>query len=272
MFGYSTMILPKAHLLDKVPNAVCGYSVNRQLKRSHAGGNMFEVQRSSDNTNQIITLLGNGLTDFATENTFVSTNTGFVKTWYDQSGNGRNVSQATQINMPKRILTGTEQVKDTIPAIFFDRTTDPDALAGTIGTYSQTNTIIVFASASATDSNGRIIDSQNGSNRNMLDIANAGNILMSGGTQQTMTTATTNLSLYIAEFSGATSSLYIKETLYPAPATVGTNALESLYIGRNAANNTFYTGHLIELIIYNRALTTNERRLIVQDYKAFYNI
>ena len=43
----------------------------------------------------------------------------FVVTWFDQSGNGKNVTQATAGNQPRIVATGVLEVKNSKPAIRF---------------------------------------------------------------------------------------------------------------------------------------------------------
>ena len=271
MFSYTTNLGAKAKILDKVTGAVCALSLNRKLRKAYTG-NAYQLQRSSDSTNQDISFMGNGRVDSVTERSFVGAGTGYVPTWYDQTTNARNFTQATQLNMPKTFISGTEQRKQNIKAIYFDRTSDADFLGCAIGDYAQPNTIIFIAAVDSISSgNGRIIDSQDAAKRHFVDIG-ASNVRMSAGTQQDITGANTNLNLYICEFNGASSKMYINGVAYNAPASINTNNVNGLYIGRNPANNTFFTGHFVELIMYNRILTQAERLYIQKDVRAFYKI
>jgi surface protein len=71
-------------LLDTYPNAAAAYSL--RLLRSAYTGSAIRVRRSSDNTEQDIGFVSNEL-DTSALTTFCSGTNGFVKTWYDQSGN-----------------------------------------------------------------------------------------------------------------------------------------------------------------------------------------
>ena len=75
--------------------AVTGYS-----------GNIVRVRRSSDNAEQDIGLSGTAL-DVAALETFCAATDGFVVTWYDQSGNTVNLSQAATADQPKIVSAGT---------------------------------------------------------------------------------------------------------------------------------------------------------------------
>lgn len=90
-------------MLDTVTGAQGGYGTFKM--RSAYAGNAFKVQRSSDNTTLDIGFLGNGVADFATADAFATAGGAGtllgVTTWYDQSGNGYDLTQTTFANMPR---------------------------------------------------------------------------------------------------------------------------------------------------------------------------
>lgn len=91
-----------SYLLDTYP-ADAAYSV-RKLKSDATLS--LRVRRSSDNAEQDIGFDGDNL-DTSALTTFVGANDGFVTTWYDQSGNGNNSSQATAGNQPQIVSSGS---------------------------------------------------------------------------------------------------------------------------------------------------------------------
>ncbi len=93
-----------SYLLDTYSGAAAAYSL-RQLDCQYAGS-AIRVRRSSDNTTQDIGFLPSGYLDTASMKTFVSTGTGYIDTWYDQSGNSYNLTQATTGNQPVIIESG----------------------------------------------------------------------------------------------------------------------------------------------------------------------
>ena len=105
--GYSNIIsattLPGL-LLDVYPSAAAAYSL-RKLRDAYAGS-AIRVRRSSDNTEQDIGFVSNQL-DTSTLTTFCSGTNGFVTTWYDQSGNGNNVTQSTAGSQPQIVNSGS---------------------------------------------------------------------------------------------------------------------------------------------------------------------
>ena len=85
-------------LLDDFPGAVAAYSL--RLLNTDYTGDAVVVRRSSDNATQSIGFV-DGELDTDTLNTFCSGANGFVTTWFDQSGNGDNLTQSTAAAQPK---------------------------------------------------------------------------------------------------------------------------------------------------------------------------
>lgn len=91
-------------LLDTYTGAAVAYSL-RQLRTAYTGA-AIRVRRSSDNAEQDINFVGGDL-DTASLLTFVGANNGFVTTWYDQSGNANNSTQATAANQCQIVSSGS---------------------------------------------------------------------------------------------------------------------------------------------------------------------
>jgi hypothetical protein len=104
-------------LLDLFPNAAAAYSL-RKIRTAYTG-NCIEVRRSSDNALQNIGFLGNELDTVSLLN-FVGSGDGFVKTWYDQSLQGRNVSQSSNSSQPILVSNGLIISNNMKPTLHFD--------------------------------------------------------------------------------------------------------------------------------------------------------
>jgi hypothetical protein len=90
-------------LLDTYSGASVAYSL-RQLRTAYTGA-AIRVRRSSDNAEQNIGFVNNVL-DTASLLTFCGAGNGFVTTWYDQSGNANNSTQATAVNQAQIVSSG----------------------------------------------------------------------------------------------------------------------------------------------------------------------
>lgn len=92
-------------LLDEEVASAGAYSL-RKLSSSYTGPS-FIVRRSSDNATQSIGFIGEDL-DTASLTGFIgSTNSGFIQTWFDQSGNGLNMTQTSTSLQPRIVNSGT---------------------------------------------------------------------------------------------------------------------------------------------------------------------
>jgi hypothetical protein len=112
--------LTPSYLLDTYSGAAAAYSL-RKLRTTYTG-NAITVRRSSDNTSQQIGFDANGNLDTTTLLSFVGAGNGFVSTWFDQSGSGRNATQAAANNQPQIISSGTTSTLNGKPIIAFNGT------------------------------------------------------------------------------------------------------------------------------------------------------
>jgi hypothetical protein len=103
--------------LDQYGGAAAAYSL-RNLSIYNASP-VVRVRRSSDNTesNFTATQVSDG-----TLATFCSAGNGFVRTWYDQSGNNRHATQATNANQPQIVSSGALVQTNGKPALDFNGT------------------------------------------------------------------------------------------------------------------------------------------------------
>lgn len=108
-------------LLDTYSGSTAAYSL--RLLRTDYTGSAIRVRRASDNTEQDIGFVNNEL-DTASLTSFCSGTNGFVKTWYDQSGNGRDATQSTAANQPQIVSGGSVILENGKPAVQFDGSDD----------------------------------------------------------------------------------------------------------------------------------------------------
>ena len=106
------------------------YSV-RKLRTAYAGS-AFRVRRDSDDTEQDIGFDTDGNLDESALSTFVGANNGFIVTWYDQTTNGNNATNASSNRQMRVVTSGTVEKIGTKVA--------PDAVNSR--TYYETSSII----------------------------------------------------------------------------------------------------------------------------------
>lgn len=132
---FSSALAPPLDLIGASATGAWGF---RRLRTAYAG-QCIRIRRSSDSTEQDIGFSGN-LLDTAAITSFVGSNSAFVVTLYDQSGNARNLTQATASAQPRIVNAGTLDTLNGLPCCVFDGT--DDVLAGT-------STVANFFTASA---------------------------------------------------------------------------------------------------------------------------
>lgn len=91
-------------LLDTYTGAAAAYSL-RRLSIAYTGS-AIRVRRADNNAEQDIGFVGENL-DTSALTTFCSGTNGFVKTWYDQSGNANDATQLTAANQPQIVSSGS---------------------------------------------------------------------------------------------------------------------------------------------------------------------
>ena len=94
-----------------------GYSL-RKLITAYSG-NAVRVRRSSDNTEANIGFTPTGDFDEAALRTFAGSGNAFVTIWYDQSGNGKNMTQTNTGYQPQILFNGSLKYINSRPTIDF---------------------------------------------------------------------------------------------------------------------------------------------------------
>lgn len=110
-------------LLDNYSGSAAAYSL-RRIGPSSYFGPAIRVRRDSDNTLRDIGFTSDGQLDTVGLLDFVGvTGSGFVQTWYDQSGNGYNATEANA-KQPLVLLSGSVLTNAGKPCLQFDNTDD----------------------------------------------------------------------------------------------------------------------------------------------------
>lgn len=108
--GIQQMLLagsaPVTPLLDLYGSAAVAYST-RKVRSAYAGSCLRVRTSAVGNAETDIGFDANGNLDEVALTAAIGANNGTVVTWYDQSGNGINVTQATAANQPQLVSAGT---------------------------------------------------------------------------------------------------------------------------------------------------------------------
>lgn len=103
------------NILDKLStSAAVGYSL-RKMRANYTGA-AIRVRRT-DNLEQDIGFTSSGDLDTTALQKFVGSGNGFVKTWYDQSGNAKHATQTTAVRQAKIVNAGNIILLNGKPAL-----------------------------------------------------------------------------------------------------------------------------------------------------------
>jgi hypothetical protein len=141
------------NILDKTglgAGATASAAYSSRLLSSSYAGSALQVRRSSDNSTQDIGFTANGDLDTAMLKTFVGAGDAFISAWYDQSGNGKDLTQAAQANQPQLLSGGTIYRENDQPFIRFFGTGGADYrslnLAADMTTVGHVSAVLRFSS------------------------------------------------------------------------------------------------------------------------------
>jgi len=142
----ASQIQSYAFLLDTYTSAAAAYSL-RKLRSAYTGS-AIRVRRSSDNTETNIGFSSSFGLDTTSLSSFCSGTNGFVTTWYDQSGNGKDATQTTAANQPQIVSSGSVINVNSKPSLLSDGTNDSFTITS-ISTLSSNYTLFNVGKRSA---------------------------------------------------------------------------------------------------------------------------
>jgi hypothetical protein len=263
-----SQIVQATGLLAEYPGAAATYSL-RQLTTAYTGS-AIRVRRASDNTEQDIGFVSNEL-DTSALTTFCSGTNGFVKTWYDQSGNGRDATQTTAASQPQIVSSGSVILDNGKPSVQFDGINDRMQSLFSIGT--TLTRFIVFNHFSNQNNNHIILDSGTiqdqayflFSSTNTIRAASGGSITFSPVYNNTQNLGYNLLNQTFGELSnnGATS----------VSASLTVPNINGITIGSRGSNFLQYFANFkCQEIIYYASDQSTNRTGIETNINDFYSI
>jgi hypothetical protein len=209
----------------------------------------------------------------------VGAGNGFVRTWYDQSGNGRDATQATQANQPRIVNSGSVLTQNGKPAVFFNSSPTIQKLA--TSSFTAFNSGVTLAIVG-----GVTINSGSNSTFGGKTILNTpapydmrGSTYLLGHGSSAWSYSMTN-GINVASgysqwtFGASSSGLYAFRNgtnNSPGGVVVGySDGGSPLVLGSRADGLTSLTGYIAEYIAFPTRLTTTDRQAMESNQRSYY--
>lgn len=274
-------------LLDTYTGAAAAYSF-RELNSSYSG-NCVRVQNNSGVNLDVG--FSNGYVDTSAISTHCGTGDGKIVTWYDQSGNGRNITQSSTSAMPKLFIGGTLNNVNSKLAANFDG--NDRLVTGQVSLHSGawycTSALKMGSSVTAanmqiwnqddsfygpriaqylrTHTNAKVRSVMFNTSRN--NFANTTSTSIAANTQYQISAYTDTSATEVKAFVNSTNTN--SATSYTGTAQTGTHevAMGSSVHGNTPGN--FFRGDIQELIMWPNAQSSN-RSTIETNLDTYYSI
>jgi hypothetical protein len=242
--------------------AVPEIAVSLYRLRSGYSGPLIRVRRSSDNAEQNIgagTVAG-GL-DTAALSAFCSASSCFVRSWFDQSGNGRDAGNATLSRQPRIVNAGTIERLNGLPAPYFKNNglVTTNLLPSASSVWS---THLARSISSGETGRGRIWGLDNSPS---LAIGPEGwdDYFGSSGSNNISSFVTTNPRIVsLAVPATGSASMWVNGSLASTTAGVLFAGGQALVIGNNGALARAYDGYLQTVILGTGSYPASDRLAI----------
>lgn len=257
----SQNILDNAGISTSIPVSAA-YSL--RLVSTDYTGYAIQVRRSNDNTIQDIGFTANGDLDTVSLKSFAGTNTLYVTRWYDQSGNGLNLTQSDPTHQPAIVTNGIVNRQKGRPFIHFQKiagiynSLDLPAAMTTVGHVSAVHRM-------APGSYGFILG-----HSTQYYWHSVPNVMLVDATLA---------SAAIRNASGWTNGVATAPTSIPWPSTLTVNQLEPSQpsvqttwdnIGRDRIYHQVSDGGYAELIVFPNALATANRSALASNQVGYF--
>jgi hypothetical protein len=279
----------KVHALRDPLQAVAAYSVRRVgLYAAYA----MRVTRASDLTYRDIGFKANNTLDVDTLTSFCNGTKGYVSTWYDQTGNGYDLTNTELLSCP--LIYDTTQLKtlDNKPAPTYGGASSWAALSSAkiSSNWSMNNIFITEAHKSLTNPFQRILSKNNTDFFTLTSNSNGSCFQMQYSTtpqgapsRRSLFDSAINLNTInvvdvqwdggpdVAGLNLAISGLQSNGPIVADGSAQRSNANFPLVVGRTASDQVrFFDGYIFEIIIFNTVLTDSQINFVRQDLFNYY--
>ena len=247
--------------LDGISNVAAAYSL-RKLRSAYAGS-AVRVRRSSDSTEQDIGFDGTGEFDTAAFSSFIGGGAGFVRTWYDQSVNGRNVTQTTTAAQPSIALSAINGK----PALGFDGINDRLISPTAFTTINQPFTWLHVSKQN--DTSNRVPVSSGASSPAIFWFNGTGSF--NAGATLTKSATVTNANIFSAIASGSNSNIFVNGGT-PTIGNAGGSGWGRLEFGNWNADVYWFSGYIAEFVALSVSVGSTDHNTIGSNMATRYGL
>jgi hypothetical protein len=265
---FTTYLLPPALAVYSVRRVVAGFL-----------GKAFNVRRSSDNATQDIGFTSAGDLDTTSLSSFCGASSCYINTWYDQSGNLNNSTQATLASQPQIVNLGSIKMQNGVPAIYWSGS---NFLKATLSSLSATTPFTQNAVAQGGNSVVCLSGTNSAAQNSCLGGPNSAygsTGTWFGGYGQDGTfyggTATTALSVVTKTYSSNTVSGYLNGVQVFSASSISYNLTTAdilLGIQTDGATYQMLTGYESEVSVYLSSLSTTDRLTLEESQGSYFGI
>ena len=244
-------------------------------------GNCCIVRRSSDSAELTVGWSSNEI-DLASIEAWAGSDSVFVKTWYDQSGNGRDVTQSAGASQPRLYNAGVLETMNSQPCLYFDNNgilsnASPSWIAGVYYAYAAvtmpnettTSSWYIGTRDTVNSNNYRLQIGYNGSNA--YKIAQWNN-----DANFTPTWSTGTIYAHAGKKNNpAGSTLWQNGSLISTqtqPSNVQLNTATSFTIGAGGGDTNYFKGWLGEAVIWAYSISSSQLLVAHSDQRTRFGV
>jgi hypothetical protein len=259
-------------LLDTYTGASAAYSV-RKLDKDYTGYCM-KVREDSGDTEADIGFDGSGDLDTAAIATHCGSANGYVVTWYDQSGNANNATQATGTSQPQ-IYNGTAVTTENGKPAISNWVNQTSILIASFGTtHNDVHVFSVSTDNGGSAAVGYIVSGNTSTNFRLARNTTGSDMFLYDGASAFSTTGPATGQALISATNETTPTVFFNGSSRSFNNTLNGNGMSGAYIGNHPtlANGASLDGNMQELIIFSAHQSSTDRTGIETDINDYFSI
>jgi hypothetical protein len=253
--------------------SAAAYSL-RNLRAAYTGS-AIRVRRSSDNAETDIGFGSDGNLNTTALLAHCGADNGFVTTWYDQSGNNRNATQATAGQQPRIVNAGVIETQNGQPTLLFDGINDSFVMTSPLNSNNATINAVSKLSKTIVDG-AYILGSQTPTGLLGYDDELLGMRFLStsGGYFSSPLPAAVRSAASIDTFTITSNVAALRRSgaLIAGSVSIGENFQPTLIGTYATMGSRHWGGTLSEITLFGSSISAANRETLERNQGAYYTI